>query len=363
MEFPQGALHRSGLLILALLASAGAAHAKQSCTAPAGTVPIEFRSGENTLRGFLDKPPTSGKHPLILILHGSGSTNVMSGDGGYNSSYDELRAAFRRAGFASAVWDKAGSGCSDGHYSTWTPLVERTDEAIAALDALKTRDDVDATRVGLWAISEGAWAAPMAAVRKPEIAFLILVSAPVGDAPTETEYLAFNRLTQSGVSVAEAKQAVAVLRRAYLIAAAGGSHAEFLAAIEPLEKYPVFGTELRITETPEMKTAPEAAANYRTNQQSRDYVLRADAYLRELRQPTLAIWGGRDVQVDWRTSERVYREAFAAGGNSALTMKVFPEAGHNLYGTDSTFVKGYVELMVEWLTLVWPPAAPKAPAS
>ncbi|HKS58676.1 MAG TPA: alpha/beta hydrolase, partial [Steroidobacteraceae bacterium] len=139
----------------------------------------------------------------------------------------------------------------------------------------------------------------------------------------------------------------ATLRRAYLVARAGGSHAEFLAAIEPLEKYPLFG-ELRITETPEMKTSAAAAADYRTNQQAPDYVLRADTYLRELQQPTLAIFGGRDIQVDWRTSERVFREIFGAG-NSALTLKVFPDAGHNLYGTDSTFVKGYVDLMVDWL--------------
>lgn len=349
MDFPRGALHRSCLLIVSLLAGAGAAYAKQSCTVPAGTVPIEFRSGENTLRGFLDKPPTHGRHPVILILHGSGSTNVTDGNGGYNSSYDELRAAFRRAGFATAVWDKAGSGCSEGRYSIGTPLVERTDETVAALDALKARDDVDATRIGLWAISESGWVAPMAAVRRSEIALLIVVSAPGGDAQAENEYFAFNRLTQSGVSAAEARQAVATLRRAYLIANAGGSRAEFLAAIEPLERYPVFGTDLHVTETPEMKLSAAAAAAYRTNQQARDSVLRADTYLRELRQPTLAIWGGRDDQVDWRTSERLYREAFALSGNTSLTMKVFPDAGHNLYGTGSTFVKGYLDLMVDWL--------------
>jgi pimeloyl-ACP methyl ester carboxylesterase len=254
-----------------------------------------------------------------------------------------------RTGFATAVWDKAGSGCSEGRYLIRTPLLERTDETVAALDALKARDDVDGARMGLWAISEGGWIAPMAAVRRPEIAFLIIVSGPAGDATQETEYLAFNRLTQSGISVAEAKQAVATLRHAYLIASAGGSHAEFLAAIEPLERYPVFATELRITETPEMKASPAAAADYRTNQLARDYALRADTYLRELRQPTLAIFGGRDIQVDWRTSERLYREAFALGGNSALTTKVFADAGHDLYGTGTTFVNGYVDLMVGWL--------------
>ena len=50
-----------------------------------------------------------------------------------------------------------------------------------------------------------------------------------------------------------------------------------------------------------------------------------------------------------RTAAAVLDETFARCGNSALTIKVFPDAGHNLYGTDSTFVKGYVDLMVDWL--------------
>lgn len=328
------------------------------CTAPSGTVPLEFRSGQNTLRGFIDLPSTPGKHPLILIVHGSGGTDVMRGDGGFNSSYDEMRAAFRAAGIATAVWDKAWNGCSEGGYKVATPLIERTDETIAAFDHLKQRDDVDPTRIGIWAISEGGWIAPMTAVRRPEVAFLIMVSSPGHDAPSETQYFAFNRLTQTGVGKTEAAQAIAVLKRAYGIGAAGGSHEEFLAAIEPLEKYPVFGLELRITETPEMKTSPNAAAYYRTNQQARDHLLRADTYLVQLRQPTLAIFGDQDIQVDWRTSVQVYKDSFNTAHNRDLTIKIYPGAGHNLYrepakegktSSRSQFVDGYLDLMVQWL--------------
>jgi len=196
----------------------------------------------------------------------------------------------------------------------------------------------------------------MAAVRRPEIAFLIVVSAPGGDALAENEYYALNRLRESGVSTAEAQAAVATLRRAYALVNAGASRREFLAAIEPLEKYPMFGKELGITEIPQMKTSPVAEATFRTNQQARDRLLRADTYLRELHQPTLAIFGGRDTQVDWRASVRAYRESFALAGNRELTIKVFDDVGHNLYrdgASDPThhsrFVAGYIELMVEWL--------------
>ncbi len=343
-------------LSIALFGAVACAHAEPACTVPAGTSAFEFTSGQNTLRGFIDRPASAGRHPAILIIHGSGSTDVTHGDGGYNSSYDELRAAFRRSGFATVIWDKAGNGCSEGRYAIGTPLVERTDETVAAADALAKRDDIDPTRIGLWAISIGAWSAPMAAVRRPEIAFLIVVSAPGGDALAENEYYALSRLRESGVSTAEAQAAVETLRRAYALANAGATHREFLAAIEPLEKYPVFGTELGITESPQMKTSPVAEATFRTNQQARDSLLRADTYLRELHQPTLAIFGGRDTQVDWRASVRAYRESFALAGNRELTIKVFDDVGHNLYrdgAADSShhsrFVAGYIELMVEWL--------------
>jgi uncharacterized protein len=347
-----------GLLLAIVAVATCQAQASAPCTVPSGTSPFEFRSGQNTLRGFIDLPSTPGKHPLVLIVHGSGGTDVMRGDGGFNSSYDEMRAAFRAAGIATAIWDKAGSGCSEGRYGLGTPLVERTDETVAAFDHLKQRDDIDPARVGLWAISTGAWSAPMTAVRRPQVAFLIMVSAPGLDAATENEYYAFNRLIQTGVGKSEAEQAVAVLHRASAIAAAGGSHEEFLAAIEPLEKYPFFGSELGITETPEMKASPEAAAGYRANQQARDKFLRADTYLVQLRQPTLAIFGDQDVQVDWRTSVQVYKESFAKAHNRDLTIRIYPGAGHNLYREPekegktsgrSKFVDGYLDLMVQWL--------------
>lgn len=345
-------------LAVAVAAVACQAQTSAACTVPSGTVPFEFRSGQNTLHGFIDLPSTPGKHPLILIMHGSGGTNVMGGDGGFNSSYDEMRAAFRAAGVATAVWDNAGNGCSEGRYKLGTPLLERTDETVAAFDHLKQRDDIDPARIGLWAISTAGWIAPMTAVRRPAVAFLIMVSAPGHDATAENEYYTFNLLMQQGVGKAEAEQAVAVLRRAYAIVGAGGSHDEFLAAVEPLEKYPLFGSEIGVTETPEMKASPETAAAYRANQQSRDYLLRADTYLVQLRQPTLAIFGDRDIQVDWRTSVQVYKESFEKAHNRDLTIKVYPGVGHNLYRVPgkegeasgrSKFVDGYLDLMVQWL--------------
>ena len=82
-----------------------------------------------------------------------------------------------------------------------------------------------------------------------------------------------------------------------------------------------------------------------------DYHYRPDTALRELQQPVLAVFGDRDVLVDWCDSVSILRESFRAGGNPDLTIKVFRNADHNLMtaGPDSQFVKGYLPLLSDWL--------------
>src|SRR5687768_9001518 len=60
------------------------------CAVPAGTVPFEFASDGNLLRGFIDRPTTAGRHPAIVIVHGSGTTDITRGGGPYNGSYEEM---------------------------------------------------------------------------------------------------------------------------------------------------------------------------------------------------------------------------------------------------------------------------------
>src|SRR5688572_1956364 len=107
-------------LVLAALGLEGEpAHAAgnpDKCAVPDATQAFEFVSGQNTLRGFIDLPPGPGPHPVILIIHGSGTTDVFHASTVYNGLYAELRQTFREAGFATAVWDKAGNGCSTGSY-------------------------------------------------------------------------------------------------------------------------------------------------------------------------------------------------------------------------------------------------------
>jgi len=129
---------------------------------------------------------------------------------------------------------------------------------------------------------------------------------------------------------------------------AGGSHEEFVAAVEPLQKFPLL-RELGIT--------VGTVEGYRGWRFTTDFVYRPDTALRELKQPTLAIFGDHDMLVDWRESAAIYRESFKRENNRDLTIKVFRGADHRLYSIDrknaeprvSPFVDGYFDTMIDWL--------------
>jgi uncharacterized protein len=334
------------LIALALVSAPirSAEEAPGKCQVPAGTQAFEFSAEQNHLRGFVDIPATPGRHPVVLIIHGSGSTNVFQGSSEYLGIYESLRKTFRDAGFATAVWDKAGNGCSTGGYPHGNPIRVEARETLAALRALKQRGDIDATKMGLWGISQGGWIGPMVAVQTDDVDFLILVSAPTRDAVSQLEYQALTELRARGVSAAEVEVAAAHLRRAFAIMRAGGAVEEYVAAVEPLQKYPSL-RDLGITVgTPE---------DYRRWQDTADFHYRPDTALRELHQPVLAIFGDRDVLVNWRESTRDFREAFKEGGNRDLTIKVFKNADHNqMTGSPPHFVDGYFETMRAWLARV-----------
>ncbi|HLA70701.1 MAG TPA: alpha/beta hydrolase [Steroidobacteraceae bacterium] len=338
--------HAWVLIALALVSAPirSAEEEPDKCQVPAGTQPFEFSAEQNHLRGFIDIPATPGRHPVVLVIHGSGSTDVFNGNSEYNGKYESFRKTFRDAGFATAVWDKAGNGCSTGGYPHGNPIRVEARETLAALRALKQRADIDAAKMGLWGISQGAWVGPMAAVQTDDVDFLILVSAPASDAVSQLEYKALMELRARGTPEAELKVAAAHLRRAFAIMRAGGAVEEYVAAVEPLQKYPSL-RELGITVgTPE---------NYRKWQDTADFHYRSDTALRELHQPVLALFGDQDVLVNWSESARIFRDVFKESGNRDLTIRVFKNADHNqMTGSPPHFVDGYFDTMRAWLTRV-----------
>ena len=82
--------------------------------------PISFKSGAETLAGDLVLPASSGPHPAILTVAGTGPQNrygdIVLADGTVlpHGRYVDISSRLAQAGIASLYWDKRGVGQSSG---------------------------------------------------------------------------------------------------------------------------------------------------------------------------------------------------------------------------------------------------------
>jgi pimeloyl-ACP methyl ester carboxylesterase len=92
------------------------------------------------------------------------------------------------------------------------PFAVQADDALAALRAL--REEVGSAPLGLWAWSQGAWAASLAAANSPEVAFLVLLAA-CGVSPAEQmRYGTSEQLRRHGFGDVEALNELGEVRAA-----------------------------------------------------------------------------------------------------------------------------------------------------
>ena len=136
---------------------------------------VHFESGEITLRGLLVLPENAvGPIPAQVAVHGSGKEQAVYG---YRLPY--LAAAHGMAGF---VFDKRGTGESEGSYTQFFP--DLAGDVKAAVEFLRTQPEVDSDRIGLVGYSQGGWIAPMAAAQGAPVNTIVVnygVARPVFD--------------------------------------------------------------------------------------------------------------------------------------------------------------------------------------
>ena len=164
---------------------------------------VEFSEGRTRLYGSLRVPRDGTGCPGLVFLHGSGPAT--------HADWNDEAEQFAAAGIASLAYDKQGSGRSEGDWTAQT-FDDRAREALAALRFLKEQPGIDAARVGLLGMSQGAWVAPMAAADSDEVAFVVALSAS-GTGPREQDRFRIERqLLSEGLARPEIEEALVVWR-------------------------------------------------------------------------------------------------------------------------------------------------------
>ncbi|MGD2116288.1 MAG: alpha/beta fold hydrolase [Acidobacteriota bacterium] len=282
--------------------------------------PIRFRNGPATLVGELVLPPGDGPHPAVVLLHGSAPQGL---DTWAYRSWAEL---FARRGIAALRYDKRGVGGSTGPWMdvSFPDLEDLAADAVAAIDLLAARPEIDPERIGLSGGSQAAWVAFLAVGRSPAISFLILRSAPAGT-PGEQELLSVRERVGRAFGREAAERAVAHTR--LLLAVAGsdptGSPGAETAGWKALLDSTAASAAEPWAELVQRPEDPDDLFWWRRNQAVDPLGSLSPA--RDLRLPVLLLYGEDDPVVPPGRHAPVLAERLPDA-----TVRIFPRADHRL---------------------------------
>ena len=286
---------------------------------PIDAFPVAFANGQVQLKGVIYRPRSAqSKLPLIALAHGSEDND--------RYSFGPIPLVIAAKGFAVLAYDKRGTGESTGD---WRPagLEELADDLIAAIRAASARRDVDAGRIVVLGVSEGAWVAPLAASRFTGIKAIAALS---GGARTKGDAYIYKirREQQAGGRSAAAVDS-AVKEAEQLIAASVRSAR---AGQSPR------GFDRRVAYDP-------------------------SAHWRQFKGPVLYMGGEVDVLESGPEAAEWFRRLFAESGNVDVTIRLWPRAHHSLLlgvtGEPLEFqtlrgikqlAPGYWDVLSRWLT-------------
>jgi uncharacterized protein len=111
------------------------------------------------------------------------------------------------------------------------PFATQAEDALQALAALRAEPTVGSAPLGLWAWSQGAWPAALAAARSTKIAFLILLAACGVSPAQQMRYGTAEQLRRHGYADDDSLRELAELRSAHEEALRDGSRREASQAV------------------------------------------------------------------------------------------------------------------------------------
>ena len=302
---------------------------------------VRFTNGDIHLAATLISPNTRGQHPAIILVHGSGAED---------REYMLPSARFLiRHGITVLGYDKRGVGGSTGDWHT-ASFEDLAGDVVAAFEYLKKRNDIDAAQIGLLGVSQAGWIMPIAAVRAPDIAFLISVSG-AAIVPAETTFDEARReMAVAGRRPEVIQQIVDLMRLEYRFAQTGEGWDEYSAARQQL------ATRFGGTPPPNFPSTREDPL-WRTMRAF--YFYDPAPTLRRLRTPTLAIFGELDNNVLADKNKAAWEAALKVGVNRDYTLTILPKANHMMLeakvGSNTEmaslqrFVLAYSTTVRDWL--------------
>lgn len=318
---------------------------------------FDFQFEGVTLNGLLNLPEIREPRGLILLVHGSGRTNAVA-----EEWYYDVRQSFVNAGYAVYMWDKTGCGQSGGTFNEHQPVHNSALEVISAINSLRENGIIKTEVFGLWGISRAGWVIPLVIRQYSGIKFWITVSGV--DDKENFGYLLEQNLRINGHPEDTIDLLVGEWKAGNRISHRGQSFETYQKATGNLQQNKFW---LRFTNGGITEPGYYSYQSY-FMRQPLDWHSGLQIYLPDFESvlsgidcPVLALFGEKDMNVDWQKTRSLYKKTIGQHGD--LTIKTFPDGNHNLFQCNTggfyelqdldlpwTRCAGFLDQMTRWLT-------------
>lgn len=277
-----------------------------------------------SIAGTLTIPKGKGPFPAVLLIAGSGPSDRDEAALGHKP-FLVLADHLTRQGIAVLRADKRGVGKTTGEFSS-SGVAEFASDALAGVEYLKSRPEVDARRIGLLGHSEGGGVAPLVAAQTRDVSYLVLLAAPGMSA---YDILVLQDGTEAKAGGCSDEQVALIRgfsRRFYSLVLRAKDNAEVERETKALYAT-LTDAEKKAIDWPNLHGTLSLA--WALNPGSREN-LKFDIcpVLRQVRCPVLALNGGKDCQVPPKENLAGIERELKAGGNQDYTVRELPGLNH-----------------------------------
>ncbi len=329
-------------------------------------VTFENKEANITLAGSFTYPKEGTKFPAVVLVTGSGAQDrdeTLAG-GINHKPFLVLSDYLTRNGIAVLRFDDRGVAKSKGNFATATTADFATD-ALAAVEYLKTRKEVDPKKIGVAGHSEGGLIAPMTAANSNDVNFVVMLAGP--GLPGKDILLLQGKLIAKADGEKEDKIEKSIRLNEKMYDAVLGEENNEEAAKKLKALYDEFiqtlaGNDKK--EAEEKKPTLEQGLKQLTSPWFR-FFMKFDPrpVLESVSVPVLALNGEKDLQVPARENLAEIEKALKNGGNKNFKTVLLPGLNHlfqhaktgspSEYGSiEETFSPYAMKLMKDWILRV-----------
>ena len=327
---------------------------------------VVFSNNDVTLAGTLTLPRTSGRHPAVVLLHGSGPLNRDQEAFGMKPFWI-IADHLTRRGVAVLRYDSRGVGGSSGAPYQFT-LPDVTEDALAAIGYLKTRNDINPAQIGLCGQSQGAVVAPLAASRSKNVAFIICLAG--FGIPGEQAHISQTTsiARANGASEQEIEGLVENMKRIINLIRKESNEAEIRPLITTMLKNQCVSMSQKNEKETKGDNEPadahvDCALSLHKSPWFRFFIdYDPKPALEQVMCPALFFFGELDTQVPAKINRMAIYEVMKKSSNNDYMLKTIPKANHlfqsaktgnpsEYMSLEKEFVPGFLEFMSDWVLM------------